>query len=64
MSADLDLEQIAEQEYKWGFVTDIESDSLPPGLDESTVKAISKKKEEPAFTVSYTHLTLPTICSV
>ena len=36
-------------EYAAGFVTDIESDTLPPGLDESTVRFISAKKEEPEW---------------
>lgn len=35
--------------YEYGFVTDIESDTLPKGLDEGTVIAISKKKEEPEW---------------
>ncbi|MEJ2089659.1 MAG: Fe-S cluster assembly protein SufB, partial [Gammaproteobacteria bacterium] len=34
-------------EYSAGFITDIESDTLPPGLDESVVRFISKKKDEP-----------------
>ena len=37
------------QEYAAGFVTDIESETLPPGLDESTVRFISAKKSEPAW---------------
>ncbi|MFQ5843358.1 MAG: SufD family Fe-S cluster assembly protein [Planctomycetota bacterium] len=37
------------QEYKWGFVTDIEADSAPPGLSEEIVRFISKKKEEPEW---------------
>ena len=32
---------------KYGFVTDIESDSLPPGLSEEVVRAISRRKQEP-----------------
>ncbi|MBY0529154.1 MAG: Fe-S cluster assembly protein SufB [Rhabdochlamydiaceae bacterium] len=39
--------------YKYGFVTDIESESLPPGLDESTIRAISSKKNEPAFLLEF-----------
>ena len=34
------------REYKFGFVTDIEQDFAPPGLDESTVRFISAKKDE------------------
>ena len=36
-----------------GFTTDVETDSLPPGLDESVVRAISAKKEEPAFLLEW-----------
>ena len=43
------LAEFAERDYKWGFVTDIEAESLPPGLDESTVHFISAKKEEPEW---------------
>ncbi|MAE66354.1 MAG: Fe-S cluster assembly protein SufB [Phycisphaeraceae bacterium] len=43
------IEQLASQTYKDGWVTDIESDSLPPGLDESTVHAISQRKQEPQW---------------
>ena len=47
------LKEIAEQDYKYGFVTDIESESLPPGLSEATVRAISAKKEEPEFMLEW-----------
>jgi Fe-S cluster assembly protein SufB len=41
------LENQLQSEYKYGFVTDIETDDLPPGLDEGTVRAISARKGEP-----------------
>src|SRR5438270_12950470 len=41
------LEKFATQDYKWGFVSDIESDTLPPGLSEDVIKVISTKKGEP-----------------
>jgi Fe-S cluster assembly protein SufB len=41
------LEHWAQQQYKYGFVTDIESDSAPPGLSEEIVRFISAKKNEP-----------------
>ena len=41
------------QEYAAGFVTNIESETLPPGLDESTVRFISAKKSEPAWLTSW-----------
>ncbi len=37
------------RQYRHGFVTDIESDTLPPGLDEDVVRFISRKKKEPEF---------------
>jgi Fe-S cluster assembly protein SufB len=43
------LEHQLQSEYKYGFVTDIETDDLPPGLDESTVRAISLRKGEPEW---------------
>ena len=44
-----DVEQAIKSGYKHGFVTNIESDTLPPGLDESVVCAISGKKNEPEW---------------
>jgi Fe-S cluster assembly protein SufB len=43
------LARALDQSYRHGFVTDVESDSLPPGLDEDTIRAISRKKREPEF---------------
>ncbi len=43
------IEQLASRKYKEGWVTDIESESLPPGLNEDVVRAISGKKNEPAW---------------
>ena len=43
------IEQWASQEYKYGFVTDIEADSAPPGLNEEIVRFISAKKNEPEW---------------
>ena len=37
------------KEYKYGFYTDIKSDTLPKGLNEDIVRAISKKKDEPEW---------------
>jgi len=47
------LEKLAEREYKYGFVTDIESESVPPGLDESIVRLISQKKNEPEWLLAW-----------
>src|SRR5215467_11085302 len=43
------LESLIARGYQHGFVTDIESDTVPPGLDEDVVRLISRKKNEPAF---------------
>ncbi len=43
------LEQFAKRDYKYGFVTDIEQESIRPGLDEDVVRLISAKKEEPSW---------------
>ncbi len=43
----------AKQKYKEGFVTDIESFTIPPGLDEDTIRLISARKEEPMWLLDY-----------
>ncbi|MCZ2136565.1 MAG: Fe-S cluster assembly protein SufB [Burkholderiales bacterium] len=43
------LTQALAQPYRHGFVTEIESDSLPPGLDEGVIREISRRKREPEF---------------
>ncbi len=45
----MELEQLVSRQYRHGFVTDIESDTVPPGLDEDVVRGISHKKGEPRF---------------
>ena len=47
------IESYAQQDYKYGFVTDIEADSLPPGLNEDVVRVISAKKEEPEWLLEW-----------
>jgi Fe-S cluster assembly protein SufB len=47
------LEELTSSEYKYGFVTDIEVDEAPPGLDESTVRFISAKKNEPEWMLEW-----------
>jgi Fe-S cluster assembly protein SufB len=44
---------LVNQPYKYGFVTDIESDKIPRGLTEDTVRLISSKKEEPEFMLNF-----------
>ncbi|KPQ22694.1 MAG: FeS assembly protein SufB [Halomonas sp. HL-48] len=48
-----EMEQLVRRDYKEGFVTDIESDTLPPGLDENTIAFISKKKGEPEWMLEW-----------
>ena len=43
------VKDVAAQEYKYGFVTDVESEVAPPGLSEETVRFISAKKNEPEW---------------
>jgi Fe-S cluster assembly protein SufB len=43
------IENLANSEYKYGFVTDIETDDAPKGLNEDIIKLISKKKNEPGW---------------
>jgi Fe-S cluster assembly protein SufB len=47
------IQAFTEQEYKYGFVTEIESDSVPPGLNEDVIRLISAKKREPAFLLEW-----------
>ncbi len=47
------FEEIAQGEYKYGFVTNIEADNAPKGLSEDIVRFISKKKNEPEFMLAY-----------
>ncbi|HTS71217.1 MAG TPA: Fe-S cluster assembly protein SufB [Terriglobia bacterium] len=48
-----DVEFLATQEYKYGFVTDIEQETVPPGLNEDIIRLISAKKEEPAWLLEW-----------
>jgi Fe-S cluster assembly protein SufB len=43
------IESLVKQEYKYGFITDVEADSAPPGLNEDIVRLISAKKNEPEW---------------
>jgi Fe-S cluster assembly protein SufB len=48
-----DLESLVARKYRHGFVTDIDSDTVPPGLDEDVIRLISAKKGEPAFMLDW-----------
>src|SRR5262245_2185283 len=52
-TAETEIESLANREYRWGFVTDIEADSAPPGLNEEIVRFISKKKNEPQWMLDW-----------
>jgi Fe-S cluster assembly protein SufB len=47
------IEQFATQDYKFGFVTDVEQDNIPPGLSEDVVRLISAKKGEPEWLLDW-----------
>ena len=47
------IESFVNQRYQHGFVTDIATESLPPGLDEGVVRAISARKDEPEFMLEW-----------
>jgi len=47
------VEELIQQEYRAGFVTDIESDTVAPGLNEDVIRLISAKKNEPEFMLDW-----------
>ena len=47
------IDDSINKEYEYGFVTNIEQDTLPPGLDENVIKIISKKKDEPQWLLEW-----------
>jgi len=47
------LDEVTSSEYKYGFTTDIESDTIPKGLSEEVVRIISEKKNEPEWMLEY-----------
>ena len=54
MSTDeTDVRELLSRKYEHGFVTDIEADTVPPGLDEGVIRHISAKKNEPAFMLDW-----------
>jgi len=53
MSSVDQIQDLTKQEYKWGFVTSIEEDRLPPGLSEDIIRAIAAKKGEPEFMLEW-----------
>jgi Fe-S cluster assembly protein SufB len=54
MSTNVDtIRDLAQQEYKWGFVTNIEEEKIPKGLHEDIIRLISAKKQEPEFMLEW-----------
>ncbi len=47
------IENLIGQEYKQGFITELETDTFPPGLNEDIIRALSKVKNEPEFMVEW-----------
>jgi len=47
------VEDLAQREYKYGFFSDIEADTIPPGLSEDVIRLISAKKSEPQFMLEW-----------
>jgi Fe-S cluster assembly protein SufB len=47
------IEELATQDYKYGFVTEIDADTIPKGLDEDVIRLISEKKEEPDWMLQW-----------
>jgi Fe-S cluster assembly protein SufB len=47
------LSEVTEKNYKYGFTTEIDSDTIAPGLDESVIRTISKKKNEPDWLLDW-----------
>jgi Fe-S cluster assembly protein SufB len=47
------IEGLVQQEYKYGFITDVEADAAPPGLNEDIIRFISAKKNEPKFMLEW-----------
>jgi Fe-S cluster assembly protein SufB len=52
-TATTEIQELANREYKYGFVTEVEADTVPRGLSEDTVRAISAKKHEPPFMLEW-----------
>lgn len=53
MSPNDTLRELTDKSYQYGFVTDIDADTLPPGLSEDVIRHISKKKEEPEWLLEF-----------
>ena len=52
-SANREISELIKQKYDAGFVTDIEADTVAPGLNEDIIRTISEKKQEPEFMLAW-----------
>jgi Fe-S cluster assembly protein SufB len=52
-SESIDVKELANRDYAAGFVTDIEQEKIPPGLDEDVIRLISRKKDEPQWLLDW-----------
>jgi Fe-S cluster assembly protein SufB len=52
-SKQTDVKDLVDRKYRHGFITDIDADTVPPGLDESVIRLISGKKREPRFMLDW-----------
>ena len=48
-----EIDNLIEKNYEYGFTTDIESETIAPGLNEDVIRLISKKKDEPQFLLDW-----------
>jgi Fe-S cluster assembly protein SufB len=53
MAKNQEIQNLTEQEYKYGFFTEVEAESAPPGLNEDIIRLISAKKNEPEFMLEW-----------
>src|ERR1035438_2976932 len=53
MTQNAAIQDLTKQEYKWGFVSPIEADTVPAGLNEDIIRLISTKKNEPEFMLEW-----------
>src|ERR1044072_1688038 len=53
MAKSKEIQDLTDRDYQYGFVTDIEADTAPPGLNEDIIRFISAKKNEPEFMLEW-----------
>src|ERR1044072_5736924 len=53
MAKSKEIQDLTDRDYQYGFVTDVEADSAPPGLNEDIIRFISAKKKEPEFMLEW-----------